>query len=394
MRSVIQLACCASCFLCALLNAENIYPAEWIRKDLNLAEFFIYFSEHHERIRTLKEILAKGCATGNLKYIHWVVDKQRQTGLILPITDIIECIEQLVYAGFDEMLSCISLVWNFSSLPQAVKNRLIEIAIEVGYPNTVVTLEKIGCRLSEDQRERYTQLKKILVEEPLAAVPVPVNPIHHEAHGGDDNQQTYHHEYRIAVSYVLYHMNNPHCDFLKLIENLGHRRQRMAAMGKLSGIEYYGAPTDQQMITYFSPSYDAYGEKIHQKYSLFPFSVTTLLNGRKIYLTQINEDSWLHPDGEHRAEILQEINALCQKVHAAHYPPGKSPAFLYELGKIIWWMSHAPPFLRGTPTILFILLDALCIYHNHTPLAKIPDLNCEALTYDSMESFATYMSNQ
>jgi len=380
--------------LCASLHSEKFYPAEWIREDLNLAQFFVYFGEGKERIRTLKEILDKGCSTGDLKYIHWVTEKQRETGLVLCVTDIIESIEKLVRGGFDELLSCISFFWTFSSLSEKQKNHLIDTAIEIGYPHTVLILEKLGCALSREQQQRYIQLSTFLIEEPLAIVPAPINFIHHQAHGGDENQQIYHHEYRIAVTYALYHMRQSDCDFLKLIENLGHRRQRMAALGKLNGLEYYGAPTNQQMITYFNSPYEAYGQKIHDKYPFLPFSVIAKLNGREIYLTQINEDNWLHPDGEHRVETLQEIAFLCKKVHTTYYPPEKSCELAYDLGKIIWWMSHAPPFLRGTPTILFILIDAFCIYHGRTPFTKIPDLNCEALTYDNTESFAQYMANR
>ena len=379
---------------CTALHAEKFYPADWIRADLNLAHFFVYFGVGQEKIRTLQEILDKGCTTGDLKYIHWVIEKQRETGLVLPVTDITESIEKLVRGGFDEILSCMSHVWKLSSLSEKQKNHLIDTALEIGYPSTVLLLEKLGCALSTEQRQHYVQLHTILIQEPLAIVPAPINFTHHQAHGGDENQQIYHHEYRVAVAYALYHIRQSDCDFLKLIENLGHRRQRMAALGKLSGLEYYGAPTNQQMITYFRSPYDAYGQKIHDKFPLLPLSVIAKLNGREIYLTQINEDNWLHPDGEHREETLKEITSLCKKVQATYYPPQKSCELAYDLGKIIWWMSHAPPFLRGTPTVLFILIDAFCIYHERTPFAKIPDLNCEALTYDSIDSFAQYMCNR
>lgn len=380
--------------LCASLRADKFYPAEWIKQDFNLAEFFVHFGEGEERIRTLQEILEKGCVTGNLKYIHWVIDKQRETGLPLPVSAILPSIEKLIYGGFDEILSFISPFWDLSSLPEERKNHLINTAIEIGYPHTVQVLEKIGFVLSEEQQHRCAELSAILIEEPLASVPPPINSFHHQAHGGDENQQIYQHEYRVAVAYALYHLKKTDCDFLKLIENLGHRRQRMAVLGKLHGLEYYGAPTNQQMITYFSTPYAEYGEKIHKKYPFLPFCVTAQLNGRKIELTQINEDSWLHPDGEHRNEVLQEVVSLCQKICTTVYPAQKKNALAYELGKIIWWMSHAPPFLRGTPTVLSILTDALWIYHGFLPPSKSLDLNCEALTYDTLEAFAHDISTQ
>ena len=150
----------------------------------------------------------------------------------------------------------------------------------------------------------------------------------------------------------------------------------------------------QHMLTYYTPTYVNYGQKIHEKYDCLPFFVTSKLNEKKLYLTQINEGGWLHPDGDHRADILQEIASLCRKVHTTSYPPEKTPELAADLGKIIWWMSHAPPFLRGTPTVIFILIDAFWIYHGRTPLSKSPDLNCEALTYDDSEAFAQYMSHR
>jgi hypothetical protein len=377
-------------FLCTPLTSAQFYPAEWIRQDLNLAQFFVYYGEGEERIRTLQEILEHGCATGNVKYIHWVIEKQQETGLSLYCDDIVKSLEKLMQGGFDEILCCIPNLWNIYSLSKEQKSHLVDSALEIGYPSTALVLEKIGCTLSLAQQKRLSELQTILVEEPLAVVPVPINFAHHHAHGGDENQHIYHREYRIAVSFVLHQMQEKPCDFLKLIENLGHRRRRMAALGKLNGVELYGSPTNQQMITYFKQPYDEYGRKIHEKYPLLPFSVKAQLNGRTLYLTQINEDSWLHPDGDHRAEILQEIVSICQRVHTTFYPPEMRGELMHELGKIIWWMSHAPPFLRGTPTILFILIDAFWIYHGFIPPSKSLDLNCEALTFDDIESFATY----
>ena len=88
------------------------------------------------------------------------------------------------------------------------------------------------------------------------------------------------------------------------------------------------------------------------------------------------------------------MESLCRTVHSNTYPEDRTRQLAYDLGKIIWWLSHAPPFLRGTPTIISMLMDGFWIYHKREPLVKSPDLNCEALLYNNEEEFAVYMFNR
>jgi hypothetical protein len=245
--------------------------------------------------------------------------------------------------------------------------------------------------LSQEQCLALEELKKALHVELDVEPPSPLNPVHHEAHGGDANYAAYLKEYRLSVAYALYHMQKENCDFRTLIENLGHRRRHMAQQCNFKIVELYGAATDQNMITIYDPTYAYHGQKIHEKYPELPIIVKTELNGKQVFLTQINDDGWIHPDGEHRSEILDKVDCLCRKVHKDHYSQENMRALASDLSKIVWWLSHAPPFLRGTPTVISILLDAFCLYHQCAPFVKSIDLNCEALTYDNEEEFTQYM---
>ena len=363
--------------LSAPLYAARFYPSDWIRQNLELAKFFVHFGEPEEKIRTLQEILEFGSQTGNLKYIRWVFHNQQETQVPIPPIDILKAWERIVLGGFDRALVRMPNFSHILYIDERIQEHLVDLALEVGYPDTVAILQNLGFSISVEQQLALDELKQALDREVDVIPPLPLNELHHNAHGGDANREIYHKEYRTAVAFALYRMQNKPCDFKNLIEQLGHRRRHMAVLGKLDGIKLYGIPTDCPTFTRYNPGYTLYGQRIREKYPDVPFIVSAFLNGRKIFLTQINEDSWFHPDGEHREEILVKINALCQKVHAAYYPEEKTCALAYDLGKIIWWLSHAPPFLRGTPTIIAILMDAFWICHQRKPFKSI-DLNCEA----------------
>ena len=374
-----------------VLGGAEFFPGEWIRRDLHLAQFFVYYGEPEERVKTLQEILEDGCLTGDIKKVAWVIQKQREIGVSLACLDVTKALENLVISGLDHTLLQMPYFLDFFSIDERGCSHLIDVALEVGYPRTVDILHGWGFPLSDAQQKKWRQLREVLNEEPQAIPPVPINAHHHQAHGGEENFAFYAKEYRVSVSYALYYMRKLPCDFRALLENLGHRRRRMAIQGKLKAAKFYGVATDQLMITYYDPIYNLYGQRMREKYPLLPFHVVGKLNAKEILLTQCNADSWMHPDGEHREEILNHVVELCKKVQQTEYPQEKADTLAYDLGKIVWWMSHAPPFLRGTPTVMAILMDAFWIYHNHTPSPKTVDFNCEALLYDKEEEFALYM---
>lgn len=376
------------------LQAAEFFPIRWLRENLELAKFFALYGEPEEKIRTLQEILEIGSQAGNLSYIYWVHQRHKETNIPISAQDILNAWERLVSGGFDRVLIYMPHFNNILSLDELQQRRFVDLALEIGFPSTVMTLQRLGFTLSSEQQQALEELKEALSRTVNISPPIPINTHQDDTHGGRGNIKLYREEYQKAVAFALYRMQHKPCDFHRLIENLGHRRRHMAVLGKLSGVEMYGVATSYPIVTYFNPTYEKYGEKIREKYPQLPLLVTTHLNGREIYLTQINEDSWVHPDGDYREEILNTVNALCQKVQTGFYPEEKTSELAYDLGKIIWWLSHAPPFLRGTPTIIAILMDALWIYHQRTPLIKSPDLNCEALTFNEEEDFARYLSQR
>jgi hypothetical protein len=373
------------------IYTAEYYPRDWIKQDLELAKFFVYFGEPEEKVATLQDILEIASLTGNLDHILWVIERQRETNVPLPSVDIAKAWKRLVQAGLDYTLSHMLSLSHLFYMTPGFKKHLLDLSLQAGHADTVETLQKFGFVLSQNQQCDLDELREFLSKDWNVLPPAPINDMHHESHGGRDNQPIYREEFQKAVAFVLFRMQKKPCDFKNLIENLGHRRRQMAIRGKLKPLDMYGIPALSATFTPFEPIYALYGQKIQEKYPLLPFNISAFLNGRKIYLTQVNEDCWVHPDGECREEILEKVAADCQKVHNGSYPPEKTRELAYDLGKIIWWLSHSPPFLRGTPTVIAALIDAFWIYHRRFPRFKTHDLNCEALTYDQEEEFAQYM---
>jgi|SRR5579862_2441806 len=330
------------------------------------------------------------CQTGNIEGLLWVIQQQKKNHAHFDSVRIVRAVENLVTGGFDSLLLQFRNIYDCALFDEEQKDKWIDLALEIGYPNTVRTLQRLHFPLSLQQQCKLDTLSVVLSQNLPITPPEPINEQHDIAHGGSNNRAIYHKEYKIGLLYVLHHLRNKQCDFLTLIENLGHRRRHMAGLGRLTGIDLYGIPTNQHTYTYYDPVYALYGKRIHEKYPDLPKSVIVKLHRKEMRLTEMTNERWVHPNGEHREELLNKIAELCYLVHSKSYE-NRTRELAYDLGRIIWWCSHAPPFLRGTPTIINMLIDALCIYHHREPLVKSPDINCEALLYDNEEEFALYM---
>ena len=328
------------------------------------------------------------CEQGDLERLLCVVKKHKEGAIPLTSEQIEIGLQDALTGGHDAILLCLHYVWSIDTMNVEKQERLIDLALRIGYPNTVRVLNEMGCSLTALQTQTLNALKTALRAPPLLQPPPAINAEQFQAHGGEDNILLYQREYRTLVAYILHHLQNPLCDFRCLLEDLGARRRHMASLGKLPGLEFFGIATHQHMYTYFSPVYETYGQRVHETYPHLPKVIEGVLNGRVVQLTQIHDTFWQHPKGENREEILNHIALLCHKARAG------GADLLHTFGSIIWWLSHAPPFLRGTPTLIYALLDAFCLHHHLPLLCKVPDLNCEALLYDNEEEFALYVLNR
>lgn len=333
-----------------------------------------------------KELFALSCQTGDVQTLIKIIKKYKEGAISFTQAEISSALNSVITGGNDTVLLQLHFLWRIDSMDEQAQRQLVDLALRVGYSNTVHLLEQLGCRLTQEQAQSLNCLKEALLYPPSLLAPPPINAHHYETHGGADNAMLYQKEYRLLVAYTLYQLRTNSCDFVRLIEDLGHRRRHMAVLGQLTGIEFFGIPTNQYMYTFFSSTYGIYGQRIVEKYSDLPKKVLGKLNESTVALTHIHDTFWQHPKGDHREEILSKVATLCQK---ALEEQGKQ--LLYTFGSIIWWLSHAPPFLRGTPTIIYALLDAFCLYHQISLICKTPDLNCEALLYDNEEEFALYV---
>lgn len=324
------------------------------------------------------------CYQGDLERLIWVIKKNKDGLLPLTLEQIDNGLQDVIRGGYDAVLLPLHYLWSIDTMDEEKQKSLIDLALRFGYPNTVRALHELGCPISVEQMQQANALRASFDRSNCIPAPPPINSVHFNAHGGENNVVFFQKEYQQLVAYTLHCLKQEPCDFRRLIEDLGHRRRRMACLGRLLGSEFYGVPTNQPMYTYFSPTYELYGTRVHEKYSVLPKTITGMLNGRTLELTQIHDNCWLHPNGKDREEILKHVASLCQRALEDNNP-------LLTFGSIIWWLSHAPPFLRGTPTLIYALLDAVCLYHQIPLLTKLPDLNCEALLYDNEEEFALYI---
>ena len=342
---------------------------------------FTYLCEHPK-----PDLFAMSCQTGDFEKLIEIIKKYKEGSISFTQAEINNGLNNVITGGHDTILLQLHFLWHIKILDLETQRHLVDLALRIGYPNTASLLQQLGCRLTPEQMQSLSHLKEALSSPyPLPAPPA-INAKHFEAHGGEDNAALYLKEYRLLVAYILYQLRRKPLNFRLLIEDLGHRRRHMAGLGKLIGREFFGIATDRYMYTYFNPTYETYGQRVREKYPHLPKTIFCMLNGSSVPLTQIHDTFWQHPNGTHREEILDKIASLCEQALS-----DTGGDLLHTFSSLIWWFSHAPPFLRGTPTLIYALLDAFCLYHQIPLLCKTPDLNCEALLYDNEEEFALYI---
>lgn len=302
-----------------------------------------------------------------------------------------------IITKFNGEFKNISFVFSHKVLIPSDSNQqmqMIDKYIQLGYP-------EITCKgFTSQNAQILNELNKALKskEERLASLapPVPNSKSRSDDNGGDNNLAIYQSEYRKAVAFFWNALENRGAPLLdhdieKWIEALGPRRQRMAKLGHLIDTMRMGMPADKEMCTLYTPGFELYGSRIKQKYGAsLPLVVKYKTHtGEEIELTTISTIGWQHGGYRYRAQGIKELVYLTKKVLEKKYATRKELA--PDLHQIYWLFAHLAPWLRGTPTISGIFIDALWLVKGYAPPAKYFDENCEALVFDKWQEFSEMM---
>lgn len=327
----------------------------------------------------LQQLLEEYCHKGHLKGIKWVLKKAEDNRCLLALQ---KPLELAIYGGFGDIVS------ELCPLMTGEKEASVAaLCVQMGYPALLPILKKYGFPVSAGQEQQMEEL--VSTQNGLASrisFPQAPNAISHGAHGGDANKAVREQEYREMVGYVYHSLRNG-VSIRVLIENLLHRRRRMAVRCNLQELHHYGTPTDRPMGTRFDSSYKAFGDRIKEKYAEFPVKVTTRIKDQEIPLTTITAEQWEHPDGKHRDLILDEVARLCEPLRTKLQTDLATP-----LSPVIWLISLAPPCLRGTPIVLRALVDGICLFQQRDPIDPSYEINCDALVYADQREFTKAFS--
>lgn len=326
----------------------------------------------------LQELLEEYCLLRQINAISGILKNAREKGLSLSP---LKPLENAIRRGFEDVISELCIEMDLSQLSEVEKKSLVAISVEMGYPELLPLLQKLGFPVA---REHQLKMEELIVVQnilsPCISFPEPINTSHDLLHGGDDNRSIAAREYKLMVGYAFNYIRTGG-SFRTLLDNLIHRRIHMAVLCKLILIEEYGTPTNRAMTTWYHPIYNAYGERIKEKYRL-PVKVEVSIQGKKIPLTVLTTRAWFHPDGTHREEVLQEVAHICESNFRTICGEDE---FAGPLSRVIFLLSHQPPSLRGTPIVMRTLVDAICLSQLRDPIDPRRDLNCEALTFVDIE---------
>ncbi len=370
------------------------------------SELDITFNEdlatQEEKTVFLQTYLEEFCDKGNLKGVEWVIRNHRESGL-QPL-QLMRPLEVAILGGYEEVVHTLCR-WvgprtlrdlraspgkesgHFLPVPQYGNpmSLLTALCVEMGYPHLLPVLEKYGFPVSEAEKRAMRELA--ITQERFArfiSFPQPLNTDHSEARGGDANKHIRESEYKRMVGYAIHYLQKGG-SHRTLIENLLHRRRRMAVLTKLLHLDLYGRPTDCVMDTSLvEQPYGECGERIRAKYPNGPVRAAVPINGRRIPLTTITHKMWYHSNGRHRDVVLNEVDRWC----ASHFhSPRTDTEIAYALHRPIFLLSHMPPSCRGTPIVLRAFVDALCLLQQRMPIDPKYEINCDALYYKNIEEF-------
>lgn len=334
----------------------------------------------------LQNLLEKYCLIGHTEGIRWTLHKFCKNKLpFYPFKPL----QFVTLGGFEDIFSELCINGLHAKFVGHEKMDLISTTVEMGYPKLLSVLKQHGFPIKKEHKRQLDKLKFIQrVFARCVFFPLPASFCAHFAHGGPDNSTTAKQEYVHLVAYAFNALRKG-MNIQRLIENIMHRRRRMAALGKLIGIENYGKRTQSQFVTIFDPSYKSYGEHIQKKYKSWPVQVKKTIKGREIPLTKIEFDRWIHPDGKHYNEVMGEIVRICEPMATQMQKDLVTP-----LSELIWLFSHHPLCERGTPIVLRALVDAFCLFQHREPIDRFFEINCEALVHDNQKEFTELLRSK
>lgn len=347
----------------------------------------------------LNFILDEACHKGNLRAIDWVLKKLEEHKIPISKMELDVAVRNAISGGFDYIIEKLAQKFDLRVLEPEKKDDFIKKCLDSGFPNLISMLSRaMDVHLTEEQVkemdgliEKLQSTKEEFEKELEHAFPTVINAAHDKMHGGQSNEDVYRREYINATIYALNYIrtNAKNCNFERLISNLADRRRRMAVLGNLSPLDRFGIRETNYSVTPYGKSYASYGERIREKYKgRLPHQINYKLNGISLSLTTISDSKWEHPYGFTSDQLMPEIARMCKELISTSTADGKH--VITETAKILSLFSHAAPFSRGTPTIIYMLIDALMLYQGYQMIDKKPDLNCEALMCDEAE-FVQYL---
>jgi hypothetical protein len=349
--------------------------------------------DENDRRSHLIRIFNEACHKGNLDCVKWTVAQTSKQDMPLPIPGFLEV---AIRGGFEAVVTTLcdhfylKTMVDFGAVTLIEQQRLEKASIEMGYPHLLFVLNDYRLCANKHARfcDQFNTLSSLLA--PLPIYPFsPVSALHHSLHGGSRNYTLFEQEYRHAVVYALHYIlrQGNLCNFATLIDNLGHRRRRMACLGNLPALDQYGTPqpSHSSQVTPYGHSYAQYGERIKKKYGrTLPRTGILQIDGKPLPLSTIQKNGWAHPSGKHREVILGEIDRLSKQIIQNRFD---TPVLTSRLLAIHWILAQSAPFMRGTPVIQSMFTDALWLHQLRVPPLKTQDLNCEALVYDNCDEF-------
>lgn len=316
------------------------------------------------------------CRRGNRVFLKWFFSVASQDRSFFAHLKIGPPLIEAIKSGFVETVKIINDHIELKDvLNKEGQSLCVTLGIEHGYPKIPSIL---NFPIDEKQQQLLEKLTATMESEKKETAEM--NSTLSSTHGGKKNEETYKKEYKKAVAFAYFTMKNYRYKnkYSDLLVDLGRRRYRMAVLGGLEEAEEQGLlmPDERTQSTKFGNPY-AFEERVKEKYQGKTIRVTLNQNNETINLTIIHPDKWAHPLGKEGKKVLPLVNEICNQME--NKASTSKEEFVENIGKVIWALAHGAPWARGTPTITYIFVDALCKLYNYPPLNKTPDLNCEAL---------------
>lgn len=334
-----------------------------------------------KKINVLNRILQETCECQNRYYFDWAMTKLTEAGIPFTKLDVYQFLTLIAQYGWDEVLDH-PIFLDMSYVTEKQRNELCNLALGKGYPEVATVFSTTLAQ------EKAIAALSCALAKADAPAPTPMNVLHANAHGGKDNEAIYQREYARGVAYALYMMSQKNCNFSQIIENLANHRRRMAALGNLEAQKDFGKKAQVPTLTKFEGPYEEFRSIVQEKYQNKAVQAKKYIKDRLVGLTQIQPVGWIIPPDDNDL-VLYESARITSILHSQKLTAHQEEVFF---GKLIWIMAHAR-YTRGNPTILYMLVDALCKHRGREPIShklEGKDLNCMALCFDQQDDFVAW----